>query len=177
GGNLFSTASANQYGPTGEFIDAACYDNENGMGCGCSYFDSAQSWAHSAVAAKFATVRDAHPEWNPFDIRQYLRQVSTFYNQDWTDPATARVFHGWRVDGGYGFPQVALRCGGTPIGTPVPTGLPPLASVQISDLDAGPPLLPSLAIAEDHQSVTLHWENWLQTGFYSTVIKESPDGI
>lgn len=177
GGGLSSSGSANQYGPQGEFIDAICYDNENGSGCGCSYWDTAQSWAHAAVAAKYATVRDAHPDWNPFDIRQYLRQVSTFYHQSWTDPITSRTFYGWRLDGGYGFPQVAQQCGGTPIGTPVPTGLPPLADVWQSQLDAGPPLLPWMNVADDRQSVTFHWRNWLQTGFYSTMIKMTTDGI
>jgi hypothetical protein len=91
GGYSTSSGAVLAYGPQGEFIDAVW----NGGLIGTTpQYDCAQSWAHSATAARYAKLKGLHPTWNVFDLRQALRQTCTFYAA------------GWRQDGGYGFPKV-----------------------------------------------------------------------
>lgn len=47
--------------------------------------DAAESWANQVVAARFAKILDAHPEYNIWDGRQHLRQAASFYSQGWTE--------------------------------------------------------------------------------------------
>jgi hypothetical protein len=70
GGVLFNSSS---YGPSVEFIDA--------LPSG----DAAQSWANQVVAARFAKVLDAHPEFNIWDARQFLRQSASSWKTGWTE--------------------------------------------------------------------------------------------
>ncbi len=66
------------YGQSLEFIDAVPAGHTK-------YEDTAQSWANQSVAAKFARVLDAHPEFNIWDAREYLRQSASFWNSGWTE--------------------------------------------------------------------------------------------
>ena len=47
--------------------------------------DTAQSWANQALAAKFARILDAHPNYNIWDARQHLRQAASFWASGWTE--------------------------------------------------------------------------------------------
>ncbi len=160
GGGWTAGGSANTYGPQGEFIDAVCVENSSDCGCN-GVVDTAQSWAFSATAAKYATVKTVHPDWNPFDIRQYMRQVSTFYGA------------GWRQDGGFGYSQVVLRCSMPPAMiqalSPLTAALPGLS---VASLDAGPPLEPRIDVSADRRVLIFSWKNWPQTVFLSTMLQK-----
>ncbi len=144
GGFSDSAGAIFTYGPQGEFIDAVL----DGA-------DSAQSWAHSSAAAKYAKLKDHYAAlnqtWNVFDLRQALRQTCTFYAA------------GWREDGGYGFPKVLNQIGNSFTEATLPASL--------DDLDAGPPMLPYAQVSANGNQVTFHWYNFKQTAFLSTVIK------
>jgi hypothetical protein len=42
--------------------------------------DLAMSFCASPTAARYANLQYTRPDWNVFDLRQGLRQASTFYN-------------------------------------------------------------------------------------------------
>jgi hypothetical protein len=50
-----------------------------------TYEDTAQSWANQGLAAKFARLLDAHPEYNIWDGREHLRQAGSFWAGGWTE--------------------------------------------------------------------------------------------
>ena len=75
-----TTVSVNSYGPSLEFIEAVLE-----WGPHPTYEDPAQSWANQGLAAKFAHVLDAHPEFNIWDAREYLRQAASFWPTGWTE--------------------------------------------------------------------------------------------
>lgn len=65
--------------------------NLTSVGPGVEFFDHAfpvdhaQSWANQVVAAKFAKVLDAHPNYNIWDAREHLRQAGSFWASGWTE--------------------------------------------------------------------------------------------
>lgn len=75
-----STENLTTYGPSVEVFDAlpiwASYAN---------FEDAVQSWANQAVAAKFARILDAHPNYNIWDARQHLRQAASFWTNGWSE--------------------------------------------------------------------------------------------
>ena len=74
------TVNATTYGQSLEFIEAVLEWGPNPQ-----YEDTAQSWANQGLAAKFARVLDAHPNYNIWDARQYLRQAASFWSSGWTE--------------------------------------------------------------------------------------------
>jgi len=147
----FSTSvhSELRWGPQLEFIDAVRDSTDPSPSL-------AMSFCASSTAARYANLKYARPGWNVFDLRQGLRQASTFYNSaGW----------GWREDGGYGFPLVPSQVGDNFIAANVPTN---------SDvLEAGPPLQPA-AIGKSGPNgpqVSFRWYNFRQSGFDHTRIK------
>lgn len=73
-------ANAYSYGPSLEFFDALPVWASH-----ANFEDAAQSWANQAVAAKFAKVLDAHPDYNIYDARQFLRQSASYWSRGWTE--------------------------------------------------------------------------------------------
>ncbi len=92
----------NSYGPSLEFIEAVPESGPNPK-----YEDVAQSWANQGLAAKFARVLDAHPGFNIWDAREYLRQAASF----WTN--------GWSETNGYGRVNESAKVGRLLPGPPV----------------------------------------------------------
>jgi hypothetical protein len=74
-----TTANFTAFGPGTEFIDAIPGPAPNAPE------DAAQSWANQALAARFARVLDAHPEYNIWDAREHLRQCGSFWTSGWTE--------------------------------------------------------------------------------------------
>jgi hypothetical protein len=74
------TVNVTTYGPSLEFIEAVLE-----WGPHPTYEDTAQSWANQGLAAKFARVLDAHPNYNIWDAREYLRQAASFWASGWTE--------------------------------------------------------------------------------------------
>ena len=64
--------NSTSYGQSLEFIEA------HGTGI-------AQSWVNQDLAAKFARILDAHPNYNIWDARQHLRQAASFWASGWTE--------------------------------------------------------------------------------------------
>jgi hypothetical protein len=147
----FSTSTGAElvWGPQLEFFDAV-HD-----------FDQADpnyaiSFCANCTAARYANLKYSRSDWNVFDLRQGLRQASTFYNSNgW----------GWREQGGYGFPRVPNRQGDSITAAFVPT--------SSSALDAGPPLQPSAMgkAGLNGPQVAFRWYNFRQTTFDHTQIK------
>ena len=75
------------FGPGLEFFDSPA---------GSNFADASQMQATAIIAAKLAHLLDRHPDYNIWDARQHLRQVSSYYNP------------GWREDGGFGRPDPKL---------------------------------------------------------------------
>jgi hypothetical protein len=75
-----TTANTTSYGQSLEFIDAVPVRGSNPFG-----EDAAQSWANQMLAAKFARILDAHPDYNIWDARQHLRQAASFWATGWTE--------------------------------------------------------------------------------------------
>jgi hypothetical protein len=73
-GNLYS------YGPGLELFDALPLWVSR-----TTAEDAAQSWANQVVAAKFARILDAHPDYNIWDARQHLRQAASFWTNGWAE--------------------------------------------------------------------------------------------
>jgi len=149
GGFSTSVHSELRWGPQLEFIDADRDITDPDP-------DLAMSFCASPTAARYANLQYLRPDWNVFDLRQGLRQASTFYNSNgW----------GWRENGGYGFPLVPNQVGNNFIAASVPTN---------SDaLDAGPPLQPA-AIGKagiNGPQVSFRWYNFRQSTFDHTRIK------
>ena len=144
GGNIAASPPyrTESYGPNEEFFD------------GASPGDTAESWAFSATAAKYAKIKQSNPGWNVYDIRQYLRQASTY----WTSGGQPV----WREDGGFGYPQIANQFG-------MPT---PFTEANVTlPLEAGPPMEIKYTVSADGKVVSFTWKNFLQTGFTGTMIK------
>jgi hypothetical protein len=74
------TVNVTTYGQSLEFFDAVLEWGEHP-----TYEDTAQSWANQGLAAKFARVLDAHPNYNIWDAREYLRQAASFWPTGWTE--------------------------------------------------------------------------------------------
>jgi len=75
-----SYTNLTSYGPGVEFIDALA------RGVSSPYYEEAvQSYSNQRVAARFAKILDAHPEYNIWDARQHLRQTATFWASGWTE--------------------------------------------------------------------------------------------
>lgn len=68
------------YGQSLEFIEAIPV-----AGSKPAYEDVAESWANQGLAAKFSRVLDAHPNFNIWDAREYLRQAASFWTNGWTE--------------------------------------------------------------------------------------------
>ncbi len=68
------------YGQSLEFIEAVPGPDGNPL-----RGDTAQSWANQALAAKFARILDAHPNYNIWDARQHMRQAASFWASGWTE--------------------------------------------------------------------------------------------
>ncbi len=77
GGRTFNVTT---YGQSLEFFEAVP-DWSNPP----KYEDTAQSWANQGLAAKFARILDAHPNYNIWDARQHLRQAASFWAAGWTE--------------------------------------------------------------------------------------------
>jgi hypothetical protein len=75
-----SVVNSTSFGPSTEFIDALPVWVSH-----ADYEDDAQSWANQSVAAKFAAILDAHPSYNIWDAREYLRQAASFWSTGWTE--------------------------------------------------------------------------------------------
>ena len=73
-------ANDTSYGQSLEFIDAVPVRGSKPL-----WEDAAQSWANQALAAKFARILDAHPNYNIWDARQHLRQAASFWATGWTE--------------------------------------------------------------------------------------------
>ena len=139
------------YGPQIEFIDTI-WDGD-------PYYDYQQSFAHAATAARYARLKSLHPTWNVFDLRQELRQTCTYYDA------------GWTPDRGYGFPLVLNNIGdGFPEEATINGKSLTDPNLDLTDLDAGPPIQPSALISPDGTQFIFRWYNFLQTYFASTVI-------
>jgi hypothetical protein len=74
------TVNVTSYGPSLEFIDAVPQ-----WGPHPEPEATAQSWDNQRLAARFARVLDAHPNYNIWDARQYLRQAASFWSTGWTE--------------------------------------------------------------------------------------------
>ena len=74
------TVNVTTYGQSLEFFDAVLEWGDHP-----TYEDTAQSWANQGLAAKFARVLDAHPNFNIWDAREYLRQAASFWPTGWTE--------------------------------------------------------------------------------------------
>jgi hypothetical protein len=74
------TVNVSTYGQSLEFFDAVPEWLPQPK-----YEDTAQSWANQGLAAKFARVLDAHPNYNIWDAREYLRQAASFWETGWTE--------------------------------------------------------------------------------------------
>jgi hypothetical protein len=139
-------------------VDAVFQSGPNGWDC-------TESWAHSSPAAKYAKMRDAHPGWNVFDLRQLLRQTCTDYAQ-W----------GWDPGHGYGFSQIANAAG-------MADNFSESSLVQdIQDtmgLDAGPPLQITATVSNygTQTQVDFTWKNFGQTDFQATTISPVVNGV
>jgi hypothetical protein len=70
----------NSYGQSLEFIDAVPVRGSNPF-----WEDTAQSWANQALAARFARILDAHPNYNIWDARQHMRQAASYWATGWTE--------------------------------------------------------------------------------------------
>jgi hypothetical protein len=68
------------YGQSLEFYDALPAWISAGH-----YEDAAESWSNQALAAKFARILDAHPEYNIWDAREHLRQAGSHFAQGWSE--------------------------------------------------------------------------------------------
>ncbi len=149
-----SSSSLRSYGPELEFVDAVFQSGPNGWDC-------TESWGHCAPAAKYAKMRDAHPGWNVFDLRQLLRETCTRYSSP-----------GWDENNGYGFIQIANRAG-------MADGFQESPLVQqiqqIQQLDPGLPLQITAKIVSDTE-VDFTWKNFEQTDFSATKISRVSDG-
>jgi hypothetical protein len=75
-----TAANVTTYGPGLEFIEAVPEWAPQPK-----YEDTAQSWANQGLAAKFAHVLDAHPKFNIWDAREYLRQAASCWPTGWTE--------------------------------------------------------------------------------------------
>ncbi len=133
------------YGEQGEFMDAT---EDIGL--------AVQSFSHSSTAARYARIKDTTGWTNVFDLRQALRQVSSFYDT------------GWQTHGGYGFPLLSNRFGHNREFTEK-------AIPALTNLDAGPPIQPRAQISSCGTNVTFYWYNFRQTGFSNTIVKV--DGV
>jgi hypothetical protein len=67
------TTNVTSYGQSLEFIEAIYGEG------------TAQSWVNQVLAAKFARILDAHPNYNIWDARQHLRQAASFWASGWTE--------------------------------------------------------------------------------------------
>src|SRR5579872_895917 len=67
GGGVGSNAYS--YGPSLEFYDALPRWMSSGH-----YEDAAESWSNQALAARYSRILDAHPGFNIWDARQFMRQ-------------------------------------------------------------------------------------------------------
>jgi len=74
------TENLTTYGPSVEFFDALPI-----WASSANFEDAVQSWANQAVAAKFARILDAHPNYNIWDARQHLRQAGNFWTNGWSE--------------------------------------------------------------------------------------------
>lgn len=75
-----SKYTLNTHGPSLEFFDALPIWASHS-----DFEDAAQSWANQNVAAKFAKILDAHPEYNIWDARTHLRQSASHWETGWTE--------------------------------------------------------------------------------------------
>ncbi len=75
-----SFTNLTSYGPSVEFIDALARGVSSP-----DYEEAVQSFSNQRVAARFAKILDAHPEYNIWDARQHLRQSATFWDSGWTE--------------------------------------------------------------------------------------------
>jgi hypothetical protein len=69
------------FGQSLEFYDAL----PAWISSGGKYEDTAESWSNQALAAKFAKILDAHPEYNIWDAREHLRQAGSRFAQGWSE--------------------------------------------------------------------------------------------
>jgi hypothetical protein len=74
------TVNLTSFGQSLEFIEAVPDWSDPP-----TYEDTAQSWANQGLAAKFARVLDAHPNYNIWDARQHLRQAASYWSTGWTE--------------------------------------------------------------------------------------------
>jgi len=137
------------WGPQSEFIDAVRDITDPSPSL-------AMSFVGNCTAARYANLKYSRTNWNVFDLRQGLRQASTFYKT---------TGGGWREDGGYGFPLVPNQVGDAFAPSIVPT--------DFGALDAGPPLQPSAAGKSGPRGpqVSFRWYNFRQSTFDHTRIK------
>jgi hypothetical protein len=68
------------YGPSLEFIEAIPVPGSQPL-----QEQTGQSWVNQALAAKFARILDAHPNYNIWDARQHMRQAASFWASGWTE--------------------------------------------------------------------------------------------
>jgi hypothetical protein len=146
----YSTSSHAElpWGPQLEFIDAIRDSTDSSPSL-------AMSFCANCTAARYANLKSARPDWNVFDLRQGLRQASTFYNS---------AGGGWREDGGYGFPLVPNQ-----VGDAFPAAA---VTTNKAALDAGPPLQPSVGgkCGPNGPQVAFRWYNFRQSTFDHTRI-------
>lgn len=124
------------YGPALEFID--CKDE----------YDTGQSWANQATAARFARISNMHTNYNSFDIRAGARMANYSY------PA-------WTNRLGYGFIHITNR-----VDDPPDVGMEDPSSIEPQ-----PPL--ETWVVQTNGDTYFFFENYLQTGWQSTVIKKA----
>lgn len=127
-------------------------------------YDRAESWSHAATGAKYAKLKDLHPSWNVFDLRQLLRATAT--NFDISEDNS-----GWTREKGFGFAQIENRAGMHPALQEDTE----LLNSSLSLLPVGDPLQIRAEVSSDGLFVTLSWKNFRQTGFDITVITGAPD--
>lgn len=112
--------------------------------------DIPQSWDNQSTAARLAHIMNDHTNLNSFDVRAYARNTCNNYS-----------YPGWTNNLGYGFINMTNRTGD-------PEGV---SWSDLSSIDAQPPL--EAWVATNNSYVYLFWENYLQSGWQSTVVKKS----
>lgn len=110
--------------------------------------DIAQSWANQSTTARFAHIMNDRTNFNSFDVRAYARKTCFDYPH-------------WTNNLGYGFVGMTNRTGD-------PSGA---YWSDLASIEAEPPL--ETFIATNGAYLYFFWENFLQTGWQSTVIKKN----
>ena len=75
-----AVTNSTSYGQSLEFIEAIPVEGSKPLQEG-----TAQSWVNQQLAAKFARILDAHPNYNIWDARQHMRQAASFWASGWTE--------------------------------------------------------------------------------------------